>query len=410
MRFLVALITRVPLSVLLAACLTAQTAAPPPSYRFSANGAAAGIPVEVVANGLVIDAKVNDHPGWFIVDSAVQGFVADRDYTHRTSLQESGKALTQGEAPNPSEAGIVRDVRITLPGLELTHRVLVVIDLKSLEPAIGHRIDGIIGSRLFDDFVVSMDYQRGSMSVHPPERYQPSGNEKALPVRVDEHGFQFIEVTIALPGVAPITGEYLIDSGANSYLEIYKPFCDERRLPPPAMKLFDAPGTSAGATTKSADGRADRIEVGSFSIGNPPISFGEDVAGLMASKDHAGLIGAAFLQRFIVVYDSPGKRILLAPNRNYGDPPPYDQSGLRIHADGPSFHKFVVGRVLPRSPAVEAGIEPGDIIESLARKSANEMTLTRLRSLLTQPNAHYSVGIIRGKSRLRINLQLRPLL
>jgi hypothetical protein len=135
MRFLVALITRVPLSVLLAACLTAQTAAPPPSYRFSANGAAAGIPVEVVANGLVIDAKVNDHPGWFIVDSAVQGFVADRDYTHRTSLQESGKALTQGEAPNPSEAGIVRDVRITLPGLELTHRVLVVIDLKSLEPA-----------------------------------------------------------------------------------------------------------------------------------------------------------------------------------------------------------------------------------------------------------------------------------
>jgi hypothetical protein len=411
MRFLVALITRVPLPVLLAACLTAQTAAPPPSYRFSANGAAPGIPVEVVANGLVLmHAKVNDHPGWFIVDSAVQGFVADRDYTHRISLQESGKALTRGEAPNPSEAGIVRDVRITLPGLELTHRVLVVIDLKSLEPAIGHKIDGIIGSRLFDDFVVLMDYQRGSMSVYAPERYQPSGNEKPLPVRVDEHGFQFIEVTIVLPGVAPITGEYLIDSGANSYLEIYKPFCDEHRLPPPAMKLLDAPGTSAGATTKSTDGRADRIEVGSFSIRNPPISFGEDVAGLMASKDHAGLIGAAFLQRFIVVYDSPGKRILLAPNRDYGDPPPYDQSGLRIHADGPSFHKFVVGRVLPGSPAVEAGIEPGDIIESLERKSANEMTLTQLRSLLTQPNARYSVGIIRGKSRLRINLQLRPLL
>ena len=63
MRFLVALITRVPLPVLLAACLTAQTAAPPPSYRFSAKGAAPGIPVEVVANGLVLmHAKVNDHP------------------------------------------------------------------------------------------------------------------------------------------------------------------------------------------------------------------------------------------------------------------------------------------------------------------------------------------------------------
>src|SRR5580658_1526008 len=274
MQFLVALITRAPVPVLLAACLTAQTAAPPPSYRFSANGAASGIPVEVIANGLVlVHAKVNDHPGWFIVDSAVQGFVA--------------------------------------------HRVLVVIDLKSLEPAIGHRVDGIIGSRLFDDFVVLVDYQRGSMSVYEPERYQPSGKEKPLPIRVDQHGFQFIEVTVVLPGATPITGEYLIDSGANSYLEIYKPFCDEHRLPPPAMKLLDAPGTSAGTTTKSTDGRADRIEVGSFSIRNPPISFGEDVAGLMASKDHAGLIGAAFLQRFVVVYDSRGKRILLAPNRSY---------------------------------------------------------------------------------------------
>jgi hypothetical protein len=411
MQFLVALITRAPVPVLLAACLTAQTAAPPPSYRFSANGAAPGIPVEVIANGLVlVRAKVNDHPGWFIVDNAVQGFVADRDYTHRISLEESGKALTRGEAPDPSEAGIVRDVRISLPGLELTHRVLVVIDSKSLEPAIGHRVDGIIGSRLFDDFVVSVDYQRASMSVYAPERYQPSGNEKPLPVRVDQHGFQFIEVTIVLPGVTPITGEYLIDSGANSYLEIYKPFCDEHRLPPPEMKLLDAPGTSAGATTKSTDGRADRIDVGPFSIRNPPINFGEDVAGLMASKDHAGLIGAAFLQRFVVVYDSRGKRILLAPNRIYGEPPPYDQSGLRIHADSPSFHKFVVGRVLPGSPAIEAGIEPGDIIESLDRKSANEMTLTELRNLLTQPNARYSVGIIRGKTRLRISLQLRPLL
>jgi hypothetical protein len=411
MQLSAALMTHAAVTVLLAASLTAQTATPPPSYRFSANGAAPGIPVEVIANGLVlVHARVNDHPGWFIVDNAVQGFVADSDYARLISLQESGKALTQGEAPGPSEAGIVRDVSITLRGLKLSHRVLMVIDLKSLEPAVGHKVDGIIGSRLFDDFVVLMDYQHASMSVYAPERYQPSGNEKPLPVRVDQHGFQFIEVTVVLPGVAPVSGEYLIDSGANSYLEIYKPFCDEHRLPPPTMKLLDAPGTGAGATTKSSDGLADRIDVSSFSIRNPPVSFGEDVAGLMASKDHAGLIGAAFLQRFTVVYDSPGKRILLAPNSNYGDPPLYDQSGLRIHADGESFHKFVVGRVLPESPAVEAGIEPGDVIESLDRKSANEMTLTQIRSMLTQPNARYSVGILRGKSRLRVHLQLRPLL
>jgi hypothetical protein len=49
------------------------------------------------------------------------------------------------------------------------------------------------------------------------------------------------------------------------------------------------------------------------------------------------------------------------------------------------------------SPAVEAGIEPDDIIESLDRNSANETTLTQLRSMLTQPNARYFVGISSGE-------------
>lgn len=411
MQFFLAAIARAAVTVLLAVCLSAQADAPRPSYRFAANGAALGVPIEVVADGLVfVHVKVNGHPGWFILDNAVQGFVADRDYTRRASLQESGQALTQGEAPNPSQAGIVRDVSIALPGLELTHRVLVVIDLKSLEPAIGHQVDGIIGSRLFDDFIVLVNYQRGSMSVYAPRQYRPSANETPLPVRVDQHGFQFIEVTIVLPGMAPITGEYLIDSGANSYLDIYKPFCDAHQLPPPAMKLLDAPGTSAGATTKASEGRAERIELGSFSITNPPVSFGEDVAGLMASKDHAGLIGAAFLQHFTAVYDSPGKRILLAPNRSYLEPPLYDQSGLRIQAEGQGFHKFVVRRVLPMSPASEAGIEPGDVIESLDGRSAHGMTLTQLRKLFSQPHARYSISIARGTSHFRAELQLRPLL
>jgi PDZ domain/Aspartyl protease len=411
MRFLVTMMTRGAIPVLLGSCLVAQNAALPPSYQFSAMGVAPDIPVEVIADGLVlVHAQVNDHPGWFIVDNAVQGFIADRDFASRISLQESGKALTRGEAPNASEAGIVRDVRISLPGLELTHRVLVLINLKSLEPAIGHEVDGIIGSRLFDDFIVLMDYQHRSMSVYAPERYKPFADEEPIPVRVDEHGFLFLKATVALPGIAPLDGEYLVDSGSNSYLEVYKPYCDEHRLPPPGMKLLDALGTSADAITQSKDGRATRIDVGSFSIRNPPISFGEDVAGLMASNVHAGLLGAAFLQHFTVVYDSRGKHILLTPNRSYSDPPSYDQSGMRIHAEGLSFHRFVIGRVLPGSPAFEADIRPGDVIESLNRKSANEMTLTELRSMLTRPHARCSLGIIRGKSSRRVILQLRPLL
>jgi PDZ domain/Aspartyl protease len=400
-------VTLTAITLLVATLVSAQaSSAPPPSYQFSSDGASLQIPVEIVAGGLVfVQAKVNDHPGWFIVDNGTQGFVVDRDYARHNSLQSSGSAVTREVGSDARQAGMVQDVHISLPGLELTHRNLVLIELKSVEPAVGHAVDGIIGSRLFDDFVVVVDYEHHWLSVYAPNNYRPTGSEKVLPVRVDQHGFQYIDASIALPGAAPVAGSFLIDGGANYYANIYKPFSDAHHIPPSTMKLLVEPGMSP-----SRDGRADRIDIRPYSVKNPPITFAQDTEGLMAAKDYPGLVGAKFLERFTVVFDSPGKRILLTPNGSYGTPAEYDESGLRIRAEDPGFHKFVVGRVLPSSPAAEAGIEPGDIIESLDARSAQDMTLTQLRSMLSRPKARYSVGILRGNSRLRIDLQLRPLL
>jgi len=383
----------------------------PPSYRFSSGNSSLNIPIELVANGLVfLRAKVNDQPGWFILDNASQGFTVDRDYARRILLASGGSAAARGGGANAIEAQVFRDVEISLPGFDLTHRNLIGIDLKALEPSLGHAVDGIIGSRLFDDFVVVVDYERSRMSVYLPKDYKPSAQESSLPVRVDEHGFPFVEATIALPGVDPVTGSFLIDGGANSYADIYKPFSDAHHIPPATMKLLDEPGTSTGGTTQSRDGRAECIQVGSYSIKNPPITFAQDTEGLMASKDYAGLIGAEFLERFTVVFDNPGKRILLAPDSNYEKPAEYDASGLRIRAEGPGFHKFVVRRIVPNSPAADAGIGPGDVIESIDNSSAEKMTLTELRSMLCRPNAVDSLNILRGGRHFRVTLRLRPLI
>jgi hypothetical protein len=398
--------------VLITALLFGQTPSPAvPSYRFSSGGTALDIPVELVANGLVfVRANVNDHPGWFILDNATQGFLVDRSFARGIMLQSGGSAMTRGDGSKVIEAGIARDVRIGLPGLELTHRPLVMVDLKSLEPAVGHEVDGIIGSRLFDDFVVAIDYEHRTCAVYSPQNYQPAGKGEAFSVRIDQHGFQFIDATIALPGVEPMTANFLIDGGANTFADLYKPFSEAHHLPPPGMKVLDEPGTSADATTHARDGRADRISIGSYSITKPPITFGQDTEGLMAAKDYAGLIGTEFLERFHVVFDNPGKRLWLTPNSRYQEPAEYDQSGLRLRAEGPGFHTFVVNRIVPQSPALAAGIEPGDILESIDGRNAKEMTLTELRSMLCQPNGRYSVRVLRGGRRVSTVLRLRPLL
>jgi hypothetical protein len=410
-RFLIAFSFRAAITILVATSGWAQGPSPPPSYRFSSGRSASNIPVELVANGLVfVGARVNDRPGWFILDNASQGFSVDRDYARRISLQSSGSAVARGGGSNSIEAGVVQDVRISLPGLELTHRNLVVIELKPLETIVGHEVDGILGSRLFDDFVVVVDYEHLSMSVYPAGEYKPSEKEASLSVRVDEHGFPFIDATIALPGAEPVEGSFLIDGGANAYADIYKPFSDAHGIPPPAMKLLDEPGTSTAGTTLSKDGRADRIGVGPYSIKDPPITFGQDTEGLMAAQDYAGLIGAQFLERFRVVFDSRGKRIGLTPNHNYGNSAEYDESGLRIRAEGAGFHKFVVARIVPQSPAAEAGIEPGDVIESIDNSSLERTTVTEIRSMFCGSKPSYAIVVLRGNRRLALTLRLRPLI
>jgi Aspartyl protease/PDZ domain len=387
-------------------------AQPPPSYRFNSGSASLRIPIEVVAGGLVfVHAAVNGHQGWFIVDNGTQGFTIDREFARQIALQGAEKAPARGGGANAIQAQIFHDVSIALPGFELTHRNLVAIDLKPLEPAVGHEVDGIIGSRLFDDFVVAIDYAQRSLSIYERGSYQLSGKESALPVRIDAHGFQYIDATIALPGADPVTGSFLLDGGAaNSYADLYKPFSDAHRLPPPSMKLLYEPGTSTGGTTESSDGRADAIRVGPYSVRNVPVTFAQDVEGLMAASDYAGSIGAGFLERFTVVFDNHSKRILLTPNGSYSAAAAYDQSGMRIHAEGPEFHEFVVGRILPGSAAAKAGIERGDIIESVDHYGAADVTLTQLRSLLSRPHAQYSLGVLRGVSYLPVTLRLHPLL
>ena len=402
----------VTLVVMVAASAFGQApASPPPSYRFTSADEAVGIPVEVIADGLVlVQATVNGHPGWFILDNASQGFTVDREFGRRISLQNSGTATARGGGSDAIHADVIRDVEIGLPGLDLTHRVLIAIDLKGIEPSIGHTVDGIIGSRLFDDFVVEVDYARRRVSIYLPGRYKPPAGARPLPVRVDEHGFPFIDATIILPGIEPLAGSFLIDGGANTYADLYKPFSDAHHVPPANMKVLEEPGTSTGGRTASRDGRADRVDVGPYSVTNAPITFADDVEGLMAAKDYAGLIGAEVLERFDVVFGNPNKRIRLTPNASYGQPAEYDRSGLRIGAEGPDFHRFVVRRTVPHSPAADAGIEHGDIVESIDKRSAGEMTLTEIRAMLRRPGGRYSVGILRGDRHLRVDLELRPLI
>ena len=70
-----------------------------------------------------------------------------------------------------------------------------------------------------------VDYENRRLSIYLPNEYKPSDKAAAVPVRIDEHGFPFVDATITLPGVQRIAASFLIDGGEKTFADVYKPFC-----------------------------------------------------------------------------------------------------------------------------------------------------------------------------------------
>jgi C-terminal processing protease CtpA/Prc len=101
--------------------------------------------------------------------------------------------------------------------------------------------------------------------------------------------------------------------------------------------------------------------------------------------------------------------MFLEPNGRFGDPFEFDMSGLQLVTESPGFAVVRVNRVLPNSPAAEAGLRPADEILSVAGRPAAAMRLAELREMLRQPDREYPLQIKRGSETLSVSLKTRRL-
>ena len=270
-------------------------------------------------------------------------------------------------------------------------------------PQMANLHDGIIGASLFQGLVVSVDHDKGVMTLTRREAFTPPAGATELPLEVvGKHAYVKAGVVRADGKVTPVN--LILDVGATHPVSLNRRANPGVKLPEGTISTRIGRGMS-GAVLGQV-GRLSGFEIGghrlSGVIATFPDSAFENPKGL-DSRD--GNLGSGVLGRFNVTFDYVGKRMYLVPNSRYSRPFEWDMTGISF--DIQQGGKIEVMGVLPGSPAAAAGVKKGETLVAVDGTQAAPRDLMRERDRFRR-DGHEVVLTLRAQGRDRqVKLKLR---
>ena len=352
----------------------------------SPSGEAAAIPLETDGTSPpFVRARVQGASFWFLLDTASPSSFGRR------------QSLSLGLPDGPALSGLA----IELPGITVTMRSLAVADLDARQIALGHRLDGVLGSEVFARFVVTLDFQARTLTLRDTKSFRSSGKGRALPLMIED-GHPYLDAKVTPRGGEALGGKFLVDTAAEGAVTLFSPFVREHQLlgPPPT-----APAGSGG--TKQGIIRGEALEIGGQRLREPVITLSGSPSGSLADERHAGALGMDVLRRFKLTLDASRGRMFLEKSSAFREPFDYDASGLRVEPQGTDLTTLEVRRVRPGSAGAQAGIQAGDVILAVDGRPVGEITAHGVRRLFQMDGKQYALSILREKAIRKLQIQCR---
>ena len=355
----------------------------------------ATIPFDLYFNEIYVPVRVNNsEPLWFVVDSGAGGWIVDRAHATRLGLhQEQETAQGTGAGSGTYDVSYVKDVTFSLSDFNISVPLIGAIDLSAHKSQVGREIEGLVGFDFFEKFIVEIDYESKIIRLFDPKTYQYSGVGESIPITVDQEARNpFLTAEITVQGAAPQSRKLLIDTGSNDALD------DSFVAQSTGPKIEIVGGVGLGKEFKFNAGRVSRLRLGAVSF--------DDVD---AGAGGVALVGGEILRRFTVIFDFAHSRMILEPNQHIKDAFLFDASGLTLRLV-PESGDFSVHSVMQASPASDAGLREGDLVQSIDGLSSQHFTLHQIESIFLRVGSEHHLTVQRDNQSLKFDIKLRKLL
>ena len=351
-----------------AAHFTAPKSSP---HDFSiANGATqTAVPIEISENHVYLDVMLNgkgpfhfelDTGGANVIDPAVS---KELGVVSVGSTQVTGA----GSASSTSSYAVIRTLQ--LGDALITNQVFVVLPIaKSVGMAHGMRMDGVIGYEILSRFLTTFDYSREKVVLHLPGSHAAPPGATVVPISFYGTQPQFACRIDDEPATCTL------DTGARDSLSFFTPFV--RAHPGVVPATLSAPGVDGFGVGGPHTGRLGRLRALSFgglTLHHLVADYTTHTRGELALPFIGANVGGAVWKRFTMTLDYQKLTMTLTPDADFSVRDHWDRSGLYLINDG----SIKILDVRPGTPAAKAGLNKGDVIESL--NGSSDLSLREVR-------------------------------
>jgi hypothetical protein len=257
--------------------------------------------------------------------------------------------------------------------------------------------------------VVEIDYSARLLRISDPAKFAPPKSGTKLPLTFHQN-LPYVKATVEVPGRKPIAGEFVLDAGAGSALTLSSDVVEREKLLEAVPKTLRSRGGGVGGQRENRVGRVDRLRLGGYALERPVTVFQLPGPGAISAAGTVGNIGAEVLRRFDVTFDYAHKRLWLSPNAALAEPYEADMAGFVAQVLPDSTRAMQVLWLQDGSPATDAGLAAGDVIEAVDGRSIQDLTPVAVREMFRKPEKAYRLTVRRGEARRDVTITTRRLI
>jgi membrane-associated protease RseP (regulator of RpoE activity) len=335
-------------------------------FKFLKAPGTARLPIRYGERHLWVKVSIDGRPAEdFLIDTGASVSLLDSAWAASHGIATEGRMQAVGAGATGDVAfASVGSIRVAGPdgdGVEIAGQKVAVLALnRFVAPFFWRDAAGVLGYDFISRFVMEIDYDNGTLTLHDPKTFTYAGKGTAVP--------------ITLAGSIPVVkakidgqyeGQFRLDVGSGSTVDLHSPYVKKHGLHEKLGKTIAVMGGGFGGTFTSHIGRLKSMEIGPYSWKDPLVILSGAERGGLASEDFAGNIGNEIFERFKCTFDYEHRMLYLEPGKRYTKADRFSRAGVQLARFGDAVKAM---QVLPGSAAEAAGIKEGDEVVTLDGK------------------------------------------